>query len=165
MSQNVITRRAEIAYIVLILVIAGVIWREASVLPPAPYDPMGPKSFPIGVSVVLAALGLAMLVRLLFGRSLGRAAQSMVVGLEAEGEHERRPWTAVATLLLAFGYAAALSFRSIGFLPATGVYLFLSGVTRGPLETKRVAGVAVFAIVAAFLLDLLFRTLFKLDLT
>lgn len=164
MSRDVITRRAEIAYIVLILVIAGVIWREASALPPAPYDPMGPKSFPIGVSVVLAALGLAMLVRLLFGRSLGRAAQSMVVGLEAEGEHERRPWTAVATLLLAFGYAGALSFRSVGFLPATGVYLFLSGVILGPVEGKRVAGVAVFAIVAAFVLDLLFRIIFKLDL-
>jgi hypothetical protein len=165
MSLDVITRRAEIAYIALILVTAGVIGREASVLPPAPYDAMGPKSFPIGVSVVLAALGLAMMVRLLLGRSLGRAAPSMVIGLDAEGEHERRPWTAVAVLVLAFGYAVALSFRSVGFLPATGVYLFLSGVTLGRWETRRVAGVAVFAIVAAFVLDLLFRTIFKLDLT
>ena len=164
-SQDVITRRAELVYVVLILVVAGVTWREAGALPPAPYDPMGPKSFPIGVSVVLATLGLAMLVRLLFGRSLGRAAHSMVIGLEAEGEHQRRPWTAVATLLLAFGYALALSFRSVGFLPATAVYLFLCGVTLGPLETRRVAGVAVFAIVSAFVLDLLFRTIFKLDLT
>jgi hypothetical protein len=89
----------------------------------------------------------------------------MVIGLDAEGEHERRPWTAVAVLVLAFGYAVALSFRSVGFLPATGVYLFLSGVTLGRWETRRVAGVAVFAIVAAFVLDLLFRTIFKLDLT
>jgi hypothetical protein len=165
MSQDLITRRAEIAYIVLILAIAGVIWREASGLPPAPYDPLGPKSFPIGVSFVLTALGLAMLVRLFFGRALGRAAQSMLVGLEGEGEHERRPWTAVLTLLLAFGYAAALSYRSIGFLLATAVYLFLSGAVLGPFERRRVVEVACFAIVAAFVLDLLFRTLFKLDLT
>jgi hypothetical protein len=165
MSQDLITRRAEIAYIVLILAIAGVIWREASGLPPAPYDPLGPKAFPIGVSFVLAALGLALLVRLVFGRSLGRAGQSMVVGLEAEGEHERRPWTAVLTIVLAFAYAVALSYRSIGFLPATAVYLFLAGVILGPLERRRVAEVACFAIVAAFVLDLLFRTLFKLDLT
>ncbi len=165
MSQDLITRRAEVAYVVLILTIAGVIWREASWLPPAPYDPLGPKSFPIGVSFVLTALGLAMLVRLFLGRALGRAAQSMVVGLETEGEHERRPWTAVLTLLLAFGYAAALSFRSVGFLPATAVYLFLSGVLLGPFEKRRIVEVACFAIVAALVLDFLFRTLFKLDLT
>jgi hypothetical protein len=166
MSRHPPTTKAwEIAYIALILVIAGVTWRTASLLPPAPYDPMGPKSFPIGVSVALAALGLAMAVRLLLGRSLGGTAHGMVIGLDAEGEHARRPWTAIATLVLAFGYAVALSFRSVGFLPATAVYLFLSGVTLGPWETRRVAGVAVFALAAAGILDLLFRTIFKLDLT
>ena len=71
----------------LILAVAGLVWREASALPPAPYDPLGPKAFPIWVSYALAALGLAMLARLLLGRSLGRAAQSMVVG-------SRRTWRA-----------------------------------------------------------------------
>ena len=58
-----------------------------------------------------------------------------------------------------------LSFRGVGFLPATAVYLFLSGVVLGPLERRRIAVVAVFAVVAAVVLDLLFRTIFKLDLT
>ena len=90
----------------------------------------------------------------------------MVVGLEdAAGEHVRRPWVAVLTLILAFAYAAALSFRSVGFLPATAVYLFLSGIVLGPIERRRVIIVAVFAVVAAVVLDLLFRTIFKLDLT
>jgi hypothetical protein len=150
---------------VLILAVAGVTWREARGLPPAPYDPLGPGAFPIGVSVALAALGIAMLARLLVGRSLGRAATGMVVGLEVAGEHRRRPWTAAGALLLAFGYAAALSFRGVGFLPATAVYLFLSGVLLGPLEGRRVAAVAAFAVAAAVVLDLLFRVLFRLDLT
>src|SRR5688572_25210472 len=77
-----ILRIAEIAYVVLILAVAGIVWREASVLPPAPYDPLGPKTFPIWASYALAALGLAMALRLLFGRSLGRTAQIMVPGLE-----------------------------------------------------------------------------------
>lgn len=149
----------------LILVVAAVTWREAHGLPPAPYDPLGPKAFPVGVSVALAALGLAMLVRLLVGRSLGRAATSMVVGLEAAAGHARRPWTAAGILVLAFGYAGALSIRGVGFLPATAVYLFLSGVLLGPLEGRRAAAVAAFAVVAALVLDLLFRVLFRLDLT
>ena len=140
-------------------------WRAARGLPPAPYDPLGPKAFPIGVSVALAALGLAMLVRLLVGRSLGRAATSMVVGLEAAAGQVQRPWTAAGILVLAFGYAGALSIRGVGFLLATAVYLFLSGVLLGPLEGRRVATVAAFAVAAAFVLDLLFRVVFRLDLT
>jgi hypothetical protein len=106
-----------------------------------------------------------MLGRLLIGRSLGRAATAMVVGLEAVAGQPRRPWTAAGVLLLAFGYAAALSARGVGFLPATAAYLFLSGVLLGPLERRRVAAVAVFAVAAAVALDLLFRVLFRLDLT
>jgi hypothetical protein len=149
---------------VLVLVVAGVTWREAGGLPPAPYDPLGPRAFPMGVSVALGMLGLAMLVRLLVGRSLGRAATSLVVGLEPASGHAR-PWTAAGTLLLAIGYAGALSIRGVGFLPATAVYLFLSGVLLGPLERRRVAALAAFAVAAALVLDLLFRVLFRLDLT
>ena len=166
MQPRGMTRAAEVAYVILILAVAGFVWREASTLSPAPYDPLGPKTFPIWASYGLAALGLAMLLRLLFGRSLGRAAQSMVVGLEdAAGAHARRPWAAIFTLVLAFAYATALSVRGLGFLLATAVYLFLSGIVLGPLERRRVAVVAVFAVAAAVVLDFLFRTIFKLDLT
>jgi len=166
MQGDRVTRIAEIGYIVLILAVAGVIWREASALPSAPYDPLGPRTFPIWVSYGLAALGLAMLARLMFGRSLGRATQPIVVGLEdLADERPRRPWIAVLTLILAFVYVAALSFRSVGFLPATAVYLFLSGVALGPLERRRIVIVAIFAVGAATALDFIFRAIFKLDLT
>ena len=39
-------RRAEIAYILLIVVVAAVTWRAARGLPPAPYDPLGPRPSP-----------------------------------------------------------------------------------------------------------------------
>ena len=166
MQRGGITHVAEIAYVALILAVAGIVWRAASALPPAPNDPLGPNTFPIWVSYGLAALGLVMLARLLFGRSLGRAPQAMVVGLEdLEAKHARRPWVAVLILILAFAYAAGLSFRSVGFLPATAIYLFLSGVVLGPIERRRIVFVAIFAIVAAVALDFVFRTIFKLDLT
>jgi hypothetical protein len=165
MRESGVTRAAEIAYVVLLLAVAGIVWRAASALPPAPYDPLGPKTFPIWVSYGLAALGLAMLARLLFGRALGRASQTLVVGFEdPAGQHVRRPWIAVLTLILAFAYAGALSFR-IAFLPATAAYLFLAGIALGPFERRRVVGVAAFAVVAAVALDFVFRTIFKLDLT
>lgn len=165
MQESRITRAAEIAYVALILALAAIVWREAGRLPPAPYDPLGPKAFPIWVSYALAGLGLAMILRMLLGGTLGHAAQSMVVGLgDAEGAHRRRPATALVTLVLAFAYAAALSFRGIGFLPATAAYLFLAGMALSPLTRRRAGIMAVFAVAAAFALDLLFRTIFKLDL-
>jgi hypothetical protein len=164
-QQDRIRRTAEIAYIVLILAVAVVVWGEAGKLPPAPYDPLGPKTFPIWVSYGLAALGLAMLVRLLFGRALGLAAQSLLTGLDGAATHVLSPWTALLTLLLGFAYAGALSFRSVPFLPATMVYLFVAGAALGPLTRKRLVVLAVFAVVAAVTLDLVFRTLFQLDLT
>lgn len=164
MPEDRATRTAEIAYIVLILAIASVIWYQAGKLPPAPYDPMGPKFFPMSVSIVLGALGLIMLIRVVMGRSLGRAAQGMVVGLEAAAEHVQRPLTAVLTILIAIGYAVTFNFPSIGFFPATAVYLFFAGAVLSPFDVKRLAGVAVFAVVAAYALDLLFRVVFQLDL-
>jgi hypothetical protein len=70
----------------------------------------------------------------------------------------------VLMLVLAFAYAAGLSFRSVGFLPATAIYLFVSGIVLGPIERRRVVFVAIFAIDAAVTLDFVFRTIFKLDL-
>jgi hypothetical protein len=164
-QQDRIRRMAEYAYVALILAVAFVVWRAAGRLPAAPYDPLGPKAFPIWVSYGLAALGVAMLARLLFGRALGRAAQSMVTGLDGGATHALSPWTAAATLLLGFTYAAALSVRSVPFLPATAIYLFMAGAVLGPFARKRLAALAVFAIVAALAVDFVFRTLFKLDLT
>lgn len=87
------------------------------------------------------------------------------MGLDADTTHVRRPWTAAGILLLAFAYASALSVRGVGFLPATAVYLFPSGVLLGPLARGRVVAIAAFAVAAAVALDLLFRVLFRLDLT
>lgn len=165
MQQDRIRRTSEIAYIVLLLVAAIVVWREASFLRPAPYDPLGPKSFPIWVSYGLAALAAMMAARLALGKKLGLAAQATVLGLDGEAEHALSPWTAVLTLLLGFSYAAALSFRGVPFLPATMAYLFLAGAVLGPFERKRLVVLAVFAAAASITLDLLFRVLFQLDLT
>src|SRR5918993_2101965 len=54
MQESRTTRAAEIAYIALILALAAIVWREANRLPAAPYDPLGPKAFPIWVSYALA---------------------------------------------------------------------------------------------------------------
>ena len=159
-----IQRAAEIGYIVLVLVVALVLWREAAKLPSAPYDPLGPAAFPRWAAYGLAGLAIAMFVRLLLGGGLGRAAQSLVSGLDSEAEHVRKPWTAFLTLVLALAYAGVLSLRSMPFVLCTGMYLFAAGAILGPLDGRRLSVVGIFAVVAAVALDLLFRRLFSIDL-
>lgn len=163
MRPDRVTRVAEVLYIGLILAVAAAVWREAAELPPAPYDPLGPKSFPIWVCGGLIALAAAMIVQLAFGRTLGFAGQQMVVGLD-EGAPARSVWTACLTLLLAIAYAGALGSRAIPFLPATAVYLFAASAVLGPLQRRHMAVCAAFAVAGALALDLLFRVVFKLDL-
>ena len=163
MQPSTLDRKAEIAYVVLILATAVVVWREASALPPAPYDALGPKAFPVWVSCAMAALGGIMLLRLLTGRSLGQSSQMMVPGLGCSNGASR-PWIAFTVLALAFCYAAALTTRNVGFLTATAFYLFLSGIVLGQGNRRGVIAAAVFAAVSALILDVLFRQIFSLDL-
>jgi hypothetical protein len=165
MNPDRLQRVAEIGYIGLIFAIALVLRHEAQGLPPAPYDPLGPGSFPLWVSYGLGALAVAMAVKLLLGRSLGRAAHSMVTGLEGSAEHALSPMTAILLLLVSLLYGLALSFRAVPFMAATMVYLFAAGSVLGPFVGKRLAGVAVFAVVVAVTLDFLFRRVFSLDLS
>jgi hypothetical protein len=158
-------RIAEVAYIGLILVVAVVLRQQAASLPPAPYDPLGPGSFPLWVSYGLGILAVAMTIRLFLGRSLGRASHSMVTGLEDDAKHPLSPSTAVLMLIVSLLYGVALSFRAVPFVAATMVYLFVAGAVLGPLERKRLIGMALFAAVAAAMLDFLFRRIFSLDLS
>ena len=89
MQPNGITRTAEIVYVAVILSVA-LVWRRQARCRRLLTILWGRSRFRSG-SATDSALGGAMLVRLVFGRSLGRAAQSMVVGLdEAVGEGARR---------------------------------------------------------------------------
>jgi hypothetical protein len=157
-------RVADAAYALALLIVAGLVLDEAGKLAPAPFDPLGPKTFPIWISYGLIALALAMLARIATGRDLGRAQQSMVLGLGDASEHARRPWVALALFGLTIVYATALSSRGIGFVIATGVYLIAAGLTLSRFDRKQILPIATASIAAAVALDLIFRRVFVLDL-
>ena len=164
LSERRAARVSDAVYALALLVVAGAVLREAGTLAPAPFDPLGPKTFPVWICYGLIALALAMLARLAAGRDLGRAAQSMVLGLGEETAHARRPWAALALFGLTVAYATSLSVRGIGFMAATGAYLFLAGLTLIGFDRKQVLPIAGAALVAAVALDGIFRRVFALDL-
>ena len=164
MMQDGITRTAEIAYVVLILAVAALVWREAGACRRRP--------------TIRSAQGVPDLGQLRAG-----GARPCHAGAAPAGALARPRATAWWWVSTTGGRARAaavggrphagprvrlcvrLSFRGVGFLPATAVYLFLSGAVLGPLERRRLTVLAVFAVAAAVVLDLLFRRVFRLDLT
>lgn len=158
-------RIEDAAYALALLVVAALVWREAGALAPAPFDPLGPRTFPLWIATGLVALAFLMLARLALGRDLGRARQSMVLGLDGAGtDHVGRPMVALGLAGLSLAYALALGFRGIGFLVATGAYVFLSGLLLSGFDRRRVVPLALIAIGTSVACDLVFRRLFALDL-
>jgi hypothetical protein len=157
-------RVADALYALALLAVAGVVLREAGKLAPAPFDPLGPKTFPAWICYGLIALALAMLARLAAGRDLGRAQHSMVLGLGQPTEHVRRPGMALALFGLTVAYATALSLRGVGFTAATAAYLLVSGLVLSRFERRQILPIAAASIVAAIILNLIFRRVFVLDL-
>jgi hypothetical protein len=164
MSNRNSARVGDAFYAIALIVVAGLVLHEAGKLAPALFDPLGPKTFPIWIAYGLIALALVMLARLATGRDLGRAEQSMVLGLGEATEHARRPWMALALFGLTVLYIAALSVRGIGFMVATGAYLMAAGLTLSRLERKQVLPIVAASVAAAVALDLIFRRVFALDL-
>lgn len=165
MPQSRSERLPDALYACALLGVAGIVMREAGTLAPAPFDPLGPKTFPLWICYGLIGLALLMLARLAMGLDLGRAQQSMVLGLEGgEGGHARRPLLSLGLFGLTGAYAAALSLRGVGFLVATGLFIFLSGCLLSGFRRSKLVPVLGLAVGAALVTDLVFRRLFALDL-
>lgn len=163
------TRRARIAdavFALAMLAVAGTVWREASRLPPALFDPLGPKSVPMAICALLAALSLVLLVRTLLGLKVGSAATSLILGIgdAPPTEYRLRPGLALGTYLLTGLYILALSLPGIPFLWATVAYLAILGVAMSDRTRKQVTGALLLAAIGGFAVDFIFRRIFVVDL-
>lgn len=157
-------RLGEALYPLALLAVGIVTLREASGLAPAPFDPLGPKTFPVWMAWGLIALSLIMLGMLALGRDLGRSTTAMVFGLDGEGEHRARPFVPVLILVLTAAYIAAIAWKLTSFRVSTGLFVFATAMLLSP-PTKRSLAIAVAAaLIVALSVDGIFRVLFGLDL-
>jgi hypothetical protein len=147
--------RADAAFGLVMLVVAGVVFASAWELPPSLFDPLGPGAFPLMVSGLLGALALVLLGRLALGLSTGRARTSIIQGLGAPQDFRARPWLAVGLYLWTCVYALVLAFAQIGFVAPTVAYLAVLGFAlsgRTKREAVTALAVAVVGGVATWLL-------------
>lgn len=122
-------QRADAAFAAVVLIVALVFLAQAWRLPPSRFDPLGPGSFPIAISILLAVLAGAALLLSLAGRDLGAAETSIILGVgdETEGAGRRRHGLGLFVFVATAVYAAVLGYTPVGFFAATTAFIFAAG--------------------------------------
>ena len=155
MEPDTKARRADVALGVAMLGVALLVWWEARKLPPAPFDPLGPKSFPIWLCYVLAGLAIVLLVRVALGLRVGRSTVSLILGVGGDlpATYRLRPGLAAFVFGVTVAYAAVLTFTPLSFLWSTIAYMAVLGLAmsdRSPRQRMLVVAVAVIGGAAIF---------------
>lgn len=159
-------RRVDLWLAIAMAAVSAIVWWEASKLGPAPFDPLGPKSFPMWIAGALGLLSLVSIVAILAGRALGRSDTSLILGIgeEAPADYALRPGLAVTAALLTVAYVAVLTATGIGFLWATIVYIGALGWAMSDRTPRHALIAAVIAVIAGSAITYLFTKIFVLDL-
>jgi len=151
------SRLADGLFAVAMIAAAGATIFEARKQPRSPFDPVGAAAIPTWTAWIVIALAVVLLLRLALRRSTIGGAQSLFVGIVAQGEvdYRLRPMLALATLLLTVGYAALLPVA--GFRTATVAYMLLLGWLMCDRRPASLAGTAVLAGAGGVAIDYIFR--------
>lgn len=159
-------RRVDLWLAVAMAVVSAIVWWEASKLRPAPFDPLGPKSFPMWIAGALGLLSLVSIAVILLGRALGRSDTSLILGIgdDAPTDYALRPGLAVTAALLTVAYVAALTLTGIGFLWATIAYIGVLGWAMSDRTPRHTMIAAAIAVAAGCTITYLFTKIFVLDL-
>lgn len=157
-------RRADIGFTAAVVVTAAVFLHQAWKLPPSRFDPLGPGSFPIAIGILLIILAGFGLVSALLGRDLGRAETSLILGLDGEPEHRRRPFLAVFVFFATATYALVMQFTPLDFAIATACYVTVVGVAMSRRTPRHIAIAVTLGIGASAALTLIFGHLLELVL-
>ncbi len=159
-------RQADLWLAVAMAAISAVVWWQASKLAPAPFDPLGPKSFPMWIAGALGLLSIVAIVMLIVGRALGRSETSLILGIgdEAPTDYALRPGLAAAAAILTVIYVATLTFTGVGFLWATTAYIGVLGWAMSDRTPRHNVTAVAIAVLAGAGITLLFTKIFILDL-
>lgn len=159
-------RRTDAVLGGVMLAVALVTFWQARKLPPAPFDPLGPKTFPLYLCAVLAVLALILLARVALGLRVGRSRVSLILGVggEAPTDYRLRPGLAAFTFAWTAAYTAALTFTPVSFLVACIVYMGVLGLAMCD-RSRRQAGMALaVALIGGLAIDYTFTRIFVVAL-
>jgi len=149
-----------------ILAIAIVFGAAALREPPAHYDPLGPGTVPLAVSIALGIFGAILLIRTLMGLKVGQAAQSVISGLsldDPEVDYPLRPGLAVFTYAATAAYVGAIAL-GVPFVLSTFAFLAIVGLAMARLRRPLIWWVISSAAAGTYVIHLLFVKILMVSL-
>jgi len=149
----------------VVLAIAVVVFLAARREPAPLYDPFGPGTAPMAISVALAILAVILLVRALLGLRIGQSAQSLILGLDgaAPAEYRLRPDLALITFVTSVLFVAAMN-ADLPFLWSAMAFLLVLGAALSDRRPRSLVMAAAVAVIGAIAIDALFRRVLLVQL-
>lgn len=149
--------KLDFAVSLLLIVLAALIYWQASLLPPGMFEPLGPAPVPLAVSAAVMALALVTALRavLLYRRGSEPAP-------EAEFQPRWRDTAIVAVLTM--GYVMALTWRITSYAVATTVFLTLAITVLGRFQRRSLPWALLIAVILGFGCQYVFTRVFVVDL-
>ena len=139
--------KADIVLALAVIALAVVLYVGTLSLPPAHWEPLGSAAVPRGLCVIMSCLAVVVLIRAVLALRGGAPTKSAPAN--ADESFERRPWTAVAMLVLVVLYVAAMNLRVLGFVEATVAFLVALCLVFTRAQRRQIPWIVGFALVIA----------------
>ena len=141
--------KADIVLALAVIALAVVLYIGTLSLPPAKWEPLGSAAVPRGLCVIMSCLAAVVLARAVLVLRKGAPKARASAPANADESFERRPWTAVAMLVLVVLYVAAMNLRVLGFVEATVAFLVALCLVFTRAQRRQIPWIVGFALVIA----------------
>ncbi len=154
--------RGDLLLALAVILLAGVVYWQASLLPPPFFDPVGSAAVPKVTALVLMLLAIGVVVTRL------RAKPGAVdAGFSLQIDEEPvpgAPWTALASIVLPVLYVGVMQAGWLAFAQASTLFVFGLGALFGRFRPRLLLLLVPVAVIAGYGLDYLFTEILYVDL-
>jgi putative tricarboxylic transport membrane protein len=155
--------RRDLLLAFAITIFAIVLYRQADLLPPPFFDPLGSAAVPKATAVVLVVLAVCLLVQRAFHLEGGGMAMP---ARPADGGEEvaPAPWSALGAIALPVAYIGVLQAGWLSFPEASAVFVMALGALFGQGRRGVLLVLPVIALMTGYGLNYIFTEILYVDL-
>ena len=143
-------------------VFAAVLYRQANLLPPPFFDPLGSAAVPKFVALVLLALAVGLVVQRAFG--LAEGGMAMPEGAAEEAPARPAPLAALGAIVLPIFYVASMQAGWLAFAQASSLFVLALGGLFARWRWRNLVLLLPLALLAGYGLDYIFTQILYVDL-
>lgn len=143
-------------------VFAAVLYRQAALLPPPFFDPLGSAAVPKFVALVLLALALGLVVQRAFG--LAGGGMAMPAHTSDEAPVRSAPLAAIGAIILPILYVASMQAGWLAFAQASSLFVLALGGLFARWRWRNLVLLVPVALLTGYGLDYIFTEILYVDL-